>query len=96
MLISKTLSILFGGYSGKDDETNLRIRESLNPLVNIDASATLKDRRLFKAIKKEGKWVQFEGILHQSVPVALLAKLSDPASLTVEEKQPFEFLGASD
>lgn len=69
----------------KDREEIIRMREPLLPFLK--GYSTLRDRPLFKALKKEGRWMQMEGTMHQSVPVALLAKLHDPNSLTIEESK---------
>jgi hypothetical protein len=67
----------------KDKKENLLIRQ---PLVHlIPASATLHDPTFYKALKKEKYWVQMEGLMQQSIPIALLAKLSDPQKLTTKE-----------
>lgn len=63
------------------------LRHTLMHCINIPASSTLLDRSLFKALKREAKWVQFEGILQQETPVNLLAKIHHPKSLTVPENQ---------
>ena len=53
----------------------------------IKPASILFDLPLFKAMKKEGRWVQVEGIMQQSIPVALISKLQDLKSLTVEENR---------
>ena len=69
----------------KDQDDNFLIREAVMHLIK--PSSTLTDRALFKALKKEGRWVQMEGIMEQAIPVALFAKLADPESLTLNEKK---------
>lgn len=69
----------------QDEEDNAFIRQPLMHLLkNV---STLTDRPLFKALEKEGSWVQMEGIMQQAIPVDLLAKLKGEYSLTVAENR---------
>jgi hypothetical protein len=69
----------------KDTPENQRLREPLKSVVKSDNY--LFDRPMYKAIKKEVKWVQLEGITHQSIPVAEISKLHAPNTLTVDENR---------
>lgn len=69
----------------QDGEDNSVVREPLMHLLKN--SSTLVDRPLFKALKKEGRWVQMEGIMQQSIPIDLLAKLDGFHRLTVAENR---------
>lgn len=53
----------------------------------LDPDSTLKDRALFNALKKERDWVQMEGLMQTSIPVALIAKLGGAHPLTPLEKR---------
>lgn len=56
------------------------------PLLKyLNSSSTLTDRPLYKALRKEGKWVNVESVMGRPIPVALFSKLHDPKSLTVSE-----------
>ncbi len=68
---------------GEKKKETLRIRKSL--MRFLKPSSILKDRVLFKALKKEGRWVQMESKMCQPIPVALLSKLHDPSTLTMAE-----------
>ena len=67
----------------KDDD--IPLRQPLLPF--LDKQSLLTDRIIYKALKKEGRWTQVEGIMQQTIPVELIAKLEDPDNLTVEEKR---------
>lgn len=76
---------LFWSLFVKNKEKN---HEILKPLMHrLQPHSTLTDRPLYKALKREGRWMQMEGIMQQSIPVALFAKLSDPKTLTVNENR---------
>lgn len=76
--------IFWSLFTSKEEE-NIEMCQSLTHLLS--SSSTLTDRVLFKALKKEGRWVHFEGVTQQSIPIALLAKLSDPDHLSVDERR---------
>ncbi len=76
---------LFWSLFIKDENENALLRQPLMPLIK--PMSTLLDHPLFKALKKEGRWIQMEGIMQQPIPVALLAKLQDPQSLSVNENR---------
>jgi hypothetical protein len=76
---------LFWSLFIKNDEETRRL---CLPLMRfIPSHSTLTNRTLFQTLEKEGRWVQLEGIMHQTIPVALFAKLYDPDSLTLEENK---------
>lgn len=61
-----------------------------DPLKNLlmpflEPASLLTNRSLFKAMTKEDRWVQLEGEMQQSIPIALFSKLHNPQSLTVNE-----------
>lgn len=70
----------------KNRDDNLLLRQPLMAFIK-PTSSTLVDRALFKALKKEERWVQLEGFMEQAIPVALFAKLEDFQSLSVEENR---------
>jgi hypothetical protein len=73
----------------KDKDENSLLRQPLMHLIKT--TSTLLDRVLFKALKKEGWWIQMEGIMQQPIPVTLFAKLEDPQNLTVDENRCLKF-----
>lgn len=77
-------TIIFWSLFVKNDDVQLR-----HPLLSYidDQKSTLLDRPLYKALKKEGRWMQIEAMMRQPIPVALMSKLHDPDNLTVDEKR---------
>lgn len=76
---------LFWSLFVKNNKDNIELKKPIKDF--LQPHSTLADRPLYKALKKEGRWVQMEGVMQQSIPVALFAKLSDPKSLTVNENK---------
>lgn len=76
---------LFWSLFIKNEEENREIRQPI--MQGIPPQSTLLDRPLYEALEKEGRWIQMEGVMQQSIPVTLFAKLYDPDSLTVNENK---------
>lgn len=73
-------SLWMGEYLGKNQES---IRALVEPLPPGSALECTKRRHL---VEREIKWVQFEGQMQMTVPVALLAKLGNSTPIyTVKE-----------
>lgn len=68
----------------KNKTENIAIRQ---PLIHLmTSSSTLCNLDFFKALKKEWYWVEMEGWMQCTIPVAIFAKLHDPQSLTASER----------
>lgn len=57
------------------------------PSAVQEKTSPLLDRSFFKTLKKEFRWLHFESVLEQPIPLVPLAKLHDPSSLTMQERK---------
>ncbi len=69
-----------------EDKCAAFIKAALPKQIQQQTSPLL-DHAFFKTLKKEFRWLYFESVLEQPLPLISLAKLHDPSSLKLEEKQ---------
>jgi hypothetical protein len=69
--------------NGNEEGASLRMK--LDGM--IEPSSMLLDRSLYKALKRERRWVELEGIMGRSVPISLIAKIALEGRFTYNEKE---------
>jgi hypothetical protein len=74
----------------RGDEQSRLFVNALGPYLGDRNQLTLRDKPLYDALAKEHAWRQIEGVTNRKIPVDLLAKLHDPATLTVDERVTLE------
>lgn len=77
-------TVFWSLFLAKDKES-IRIRQPLIPFLND--TSTLKDRALYQALKREGKWIRMEGLMGQEIPVFLFSKLDKFDFLSFKNQQ---------